>query len=253
MKLHILTIVLDGLPFLAHQLATFNRLRLDWQWHIVEGTAMPVKDTAWCRPVAPRLSLDGTTNFLNDLKTHPRVVVHQRPRWEGKTEMCNTALAGMKEPGALFQVDVDELWTAPQVEFIYDLMTVYDSATFFCRYFVGKNIVTVGENCYGNNPGEWLRAWKFIPGMFFLTHEPPRLSGISDRSRNISREETRNMGLVFDHYAYAFATQVAFKEQYYGYTNALSQWKRLQTNTDWPVRLKYFLPWVDDRAQAQAL
>jgi hypothetical protein len=56
---------------------------------------------------------------------------------------------------------------------------------------------------------------------------------------------------VFDHYAYAIENQVRFKERYYGYRDAVKHWRKLQSHPGpWPVKLKEFLPWVDDRVMA---
>lgn len=252
MKLHILTIVLDGMPFLLSQLSVFNRVRDDWHWHIVEGTALPVKDTAWCKRIEPRLSKDGTTELLEQFKAHPRITVHQRASWEGKTAMVNHALQYMREPGVLLQVDMDEIWTSYQIEdivAIFGQQPTVDCAKFYCRYYVGPNLVTVGDDCYGNNSYEWMRAWRFIPGMYFVSHEPPKLAGIDDQRRCLPREKTALLFLTFEHYAYVYEAQVRFKEQYYDYPGAVAQWRKLQQNKIWPAQLKAFLPWVDDRAQ----
>lgn len=258
MKIKFLTICLDAMRFLPTQLITFNRLHLDWEWLIVEGVAAPVKDTAWCKSIPPRLSKDGTTEFLDVLKrNHPRVKVFWRDLWHGKTEMCNFAIDAIKEPCLLLQVDADEFWTSEQIQ---DMVAAckanpdFNSGRFFCRYFLGPNIVAVGENCYGNNPGEWLRLFAFEPGMRFKTHEPPFLEGVSGKDEAaFSREQTRAWGLVFDHQAYCWQEQLEFKQEYYGYENAVRHWQRLQANTVWPVKLKDYLPWTDDRAQADLL
>lgn len=258
MKLEILTIVLDGFPFLQMQLATFNRLECDWTWNIVHGAAANTGSTSWCKPQEARLSTDGSSEFLNSLRLHPRVRLYQSQWWPGgKDQMCNAPLDSIKEPCVLLEIDVDELWTAKQIDKI--VWCLDDGAPphsnhamlFKCRYFVGPNIVTVGMDCYGNNPGEWARAWLFEPGQRFLRHEPPILSG--DRPGVIPRDVTAAAELVFDHWAYVFPHQVAYKEQFYGYPNALAHWRRLQHNTKWPCRLKDFLPWVDDRAKADLL
>jgi hypothetical protein len=73
---------------------------------------------------------------------------------------------------------------------------------------------------------------------------------------------TEHHGCVFDHFAYATEAQVRFKQRYYAgpgnplghlYANAVEGWHRLQQNDKWPVKLKDYIPWVDDRAQATRL
>jgi hypothetical protein len=256
MKLYVFTIVLDGMPFLPTLFANLNRLpaSVDWRWSIAEGAAMNVNCTRWCQSQAPRLSVDGTSEFLAGLRSHPRIRVHQKPRWEGKLEMVATCLVDFREPGVLLECDSDELFLPHQLEGILALFAARPAikcARFFCRYFVGANIVITSEDGYGNRPGEWQRAWRWSGHGRALSHEPPVMEGLE--SPCATREETRILGLVFDHYAYAFEKTVEMKERFYGYRGAVAQWRRLQTNTRWPVRLRDFLPWVDDRATADLL
>ena len=274
MKLHIITIVLDGMPCITWHLPVFNQLSLDWHWTIVHGTADNVKDTSWCAKITPRLSVDGTTEYLATLKGHPRITVLEQELWPGKTAMCNAAIRDISDPCWLLQCDSDELWTAAQLNLLVEMFNnrplgqSRNCARFFCRYFVGQNIVTCGEDSYGNNRTEWLRFWKFYPKLKFLSHEPPALEGVNDygpmgpygqsmvsNEKGLSRYDSRSLSLVFDHYAYAFENQVAFKETYYRYPDAVKHWKRLQAHPGpWPIsRLKDFLPWVDERAMADLL
>ncbi|HEY0455673.1 MAG TPA: methyltransferase domain-containing protein, partial [Verrucomicrobiae bacterium] len=60
-------------------------------------------------------------------------------------------------------------------------------------------------------------------------------------------KETDALDLVFQHYAYATEAQLQFKEQYYGYPNAVAEWKKLQA-AKLPARLSDHLTWVKDGA-----
>jgi hypothetical protein len=257
MKLDIITIVLDGFPQITWHLPQLNRLRdVDWTWHIVEGVARNVHCTSWCQPFPGRLSIDGTREYIDEIAAnHPRVRTYRRPIWDGKVEMVNTPLEYILHPTALLQMDVDECWTAEQLYRMAGLGSLAKlKAMFYCRYFVGQNIVTTTKDAYGNKAGEWVRLWHYEPGDRFMTHEPPELvQGGKILPFSHLRDATKYLGLVFDHYAYAFGAQVKFKEQYYGYKEAHSHWTRLQRNLTWPVRLKEFLPWVDARATADIL
>ncbi len=249
MKLSLFTIVLDGMPWIKHHLEMLQSTRLDWKWVIVEGVARPTKDTSWVKGIKPRLSKDGTHEYLKSIDDI-RVKVISQPRWENKTSMVNTALANLPA-GVLMQIDSDELWSAGQLEKIvswFEEDQSIDSMKFFCRYFVGPSIITTSIDAYGNNPNEWLRAWRFKRGQLFVTHEPPKLQG--SETNCVSRVKTLTHGLCFDHMAYASEKQVAFKEDYYGYPGAVAQWRKLQANQIWPVKLKDYLPWVDDKATA---
>jgi hypothetical protein len=254
MKLVIFSIIFNGMPFVRRHLPVFEQLKCDWQWIVVEGAAANTHDTKWCKPQPPGFSRDGTSEYLNSIIRHPRVSVLRRQMWDGKVSMCNWAIQDIAEPCCLLQVDCDEIWTAEQIEKIVEAFGkcphIY-RMYFWCRYFLGPDIIATSENGYGNRKGvEWLRAFRFMPGMTFSKHEPPVLSGNS-RGVSLSRDETRAMGLVFEHYAWQLESQAAFKEKFYGYRNAAACWRRLQENKNWPVKdLRSFLPWVGPGASA---
>lgn len=243
--MHFVTIVLNGMPFIGYHLPTFQRLPFPWRWHISEGVAAPMHCTHWCQSMVPGLSVDGTTQYLQTLKAHPNIAVYQKEEWQGKIEMVNAGAAEVKEGDIVLQVDVDELWTDTQLALIHAVMEARrDIAAlwFRCRYFVGPDLVVVGLDGYGNKKDfEWQRCWRAGKDFRFTCHEPP---ATSTPGPAMLQDETECMGLVFDHYAYATETQVAFKEKYYGYSGALSHWWRLQKNTLWPARLRDFFPWV---------
>ena len=244
--LNVFTIVLDGMPHIRRHLTILSRLGHDWRWTIVEGAAMNVNCTKWCQSQEPRLSLDGTSLYLDSI-TDPRVTVIKRPKWDGKVEMVNAALATFSHPGILLQVDADEVWTTENIELAIRVLegSTADCGEFKCRYFVGPDIVTIGSNSYGNNRGEWRRMWKFRPGDRFIKHEPPLLTGSTGPAPMYFKDKE-----YFDHFAYADEKSVAYKERYYGYRDAVLHWSSLQANTEWPCRLKDFLPWADGRASA---
>lgn len=211
--------------------------------------------TAWCNAQAGRLSTDGTTEFLATISTHPRISVIQKQCWDSKDEMCNSALKLIQDPCILLQADSDEIWSPQQISGLLYFFSAYPNincARFFCRYFLGANIIATSTDGYGNRHGEWMRAWRYSPGMRFASHEPPVMKGVVERCA--SREQTKEAGLVFDHYAYATLKQIQFKEKFYGYKDACRQWNNLQRNRNWPVNdLKKFLPWVGDGASANQL
>src|SRR6185503_8916213 len=90
MKLVFLTIVLDGMPWVTRHWPEFERLDFDWQWHVVEGAAANTACTSWCAPIAPRLSNDGTTQYLDALASYDhRVILHRKELWQGKLDMVN--------------------------------------------------------------------------------------------------------------------------------------------------------------------
>lgn len=251
MKLHVFTIALDGLPFLFTQFATLNSLRLDWMWHIVEGASENSHCTSWCRPQAPRLSKDGTTSLLNSWRSHPRIRIYQKQLWPGKVAMCNTALEQMRDDGVLLQLDADEIWRADQIEALvgmFEYQAALHTASFYCRYFWGWNLVSSTKD---DSMNDWRRAWRFKSSMRFTKHEPPVLAGCPDRG--FTRDDTRKRGLIFDHYSWCLAEQVQFKEAFYGRPGAFNGWSRLQHHRNFPVRLKQFLSWEPENSTADLL
>lgn len=256
LPLHIVTLALNAHPLLLIQLSNLNRCPVPWTWHIVHGTAANTGSTAWCRRIPSGLSTDGTTELLRTWRGHPRIRIYERPVWHGgKDEMFNYALGHIVESCVLLQADADEFWAPVQLAKLVWLFGQFRellSARFYCDYFVGPNIVITSTHSYGNRPSEWARAWRFQPGQMFKSHEPPVINGASEPCAD--RDGTRAEGLVFQHWAWVFEWQVAFKERLYGYRDALRYWKRLQANRDWPVRdLRSFLTWVDPGVIADQL
>jgi len=253
MKLEIVSICLDGMPFLPLHLPEFEKLTIPWCWSVVHGAAANTGSTRWCQPQIPRLSRDGGSEYINGLLKHPNIQIFQRQWWPGgKDEMFRTAIDKITEPCILFMPDIDEIWRADQIERIVQMFEERPDAMralFDCRYWIGKNIITTGNNCWSHRQGEWLRAFRLIPGMVLSSHEPPILAG--NKGTAITQEETSKLGLVFDHFAYVLESQVRFKQHFYGLKNAVEQWQRLQANTEWPVHdLKQFLPWVGNGVTA---
>jgi hypothetical protein len=257
MKITFFTIVLNGAPWIYNHLPMMQRLtNIDWRWIVIEGAAKPVKDTAWCKPIKPMLSDDGTHEYLQSISNHPRVEFRCSKEWEGKLNMCNVAIdTFINEPCLLIQLDADELYEAWQIVFAMEMFKAnpdYNTAQLFCRYYVGNNIVITSKDNYGNRASEWKRMWRFEPGMRWKSHEPPVWENFEEKI--ISREQMAGRGIVFEHHAYATEAQVKFKEVYYGYERAFWNWNKLQVNTKWPVKeLRDFLPWVDEGATADRL
>lgn len=246
MKLFLFTLALDCRPFLEMQLANFNRLKCDWRWSIAHGAALNAHCTSWCSRLQPRLSRDGTTEMLHSLHPHPRITVHHKQSWNGKVEQVNTCLADFKEPGIVVQVDADEVFLPHQLEGILDLFAARPDikcARFFCRYYVGRNLIITSTHSYGNRPSEWLRAWRWPGSGRALKHEPPVMEELEGPCA--TREETRDRGLVFEHFSWYTEQQCSFKGAYYQYPGAVSHWRRLQAHTKFPCELRSFLPWVD--------
>jgi len=266
--IHFFTIVLNGEPFIRYHIDVFRDLPFAWHWHIVEGVAELVRDTSWSVPNGGRItaemhergrSNDGTSAYLDGLsRTHPgSVTIYRAPEdsfWPGKCAMVNAPLAALHEPCLLWQLDVDELWTAENIIRTRELFLSEkdrSSAYFHCDYFVGPRKYVSSLITWATYPDDWIRVWRFRPGMRWASHEPPKL--VDEQGRDVGRirffkrDETRALGITFQHFAYALESQVRFKETYYGYADAVSHWHRLQ-RTRGPVNPARYLPWAKEDA-----
>ena len=272
LPIHFFTIVLNGQPFIKYHIDIFKQLTFKWHWHIVEGVADLKHDTAWSvgnggyisnKIHNSGLSIDGTSEYIDELKRlYPHnITVYRKPEgvfWEGKREMTNAPLENIQEECLLWQVDVDELWTFEQLSTARELFIKNPDKTaafYWCWYFVGENLLISTRNCYAQNPQqEWLRTWKFKPGYAWAAHEPPVLvEKLADgQLKNVAavnpfkHEDTEKQGLIFQHFAYTTEEQIKFKEEYYGYRGAVSQWSNLQQETKFPVLLRDYFAWVGD-------
>lgn len=266
------TIVLNGEPFIRYHIEVFKQLPFPWHWHIVEGVADLKHDTAWSLELGGKIvdgihnqgrSKDGTTEYLNQLaQEYPEnITIYRQPEgafWDGKLAMVNAPLEKINQECLLWQIDVDELWTVEQLCNGRNLFINHPDKTaayYWCWYFVGENLVISTRNCYTQNPQqEWLRTWRFKPEYTWVAHEPPVLveKTKTGEIKNIAQlncfdhEQTEKSGLIFQHFAYVTPEQLKFKEQYYGYENAYSQWLELQQEIKFPVRLRQYFDWVRD-------
>ncbi len=266
--IHFFTLVLNGQPLIQYHLQVFQRLPMPWHWHVIEGVASLEHDTAWSIAQGGRvdptlhhegLSIDGTTEYLDHIsaKYPEQVTLYRLPSdqfWNGKREMVNAPLSNIQEDCLLWQIDVDEFWTVSQIITTYQLFQESPERTaafYWCHYFVGPELVVSSRNCYSQNPQqEWLRTWRYKPGMLWVSHEPPKLVNINGQDvgflNPFSHAETEEAGLIFQHFAYVLPKQISFKQTYYGYQNLLGQWQRLQAEPYFPVFLADYFSWITD-------
>lgn len=251
MKKVAFTLVLNGMPFIRQQAEIIPKV-FD-KWYIIEGATKPVQDTSWCRNIdnkfysEKKLSVDGTSEFLDSIQSDKVVVIRKNDFWNGKVEMCNSFMREV-EDSVLMEFDVDEIWKEEVLKEVLEYAEQNDhfqGMLFKCNYYVGENLKIVSENAYGDYGNEWCRLWKVKNKTMWVSHEPPRLLNFKNF---LSKSFTKEKGWIFDHYAYVLPEQVKFKENFYGYTNAYEQWKKLQVNEEFPTLLGRFLPWVRDNA-----
>jgi hypothetical protein len=256
MKSIAFTIVLNGMPFIKKQYDIIPKV-FD-EWHIIEGATHPVYDTNWCKNIKTDFynnekgeyygcSTDGTSEFLDSIKSDKIFVYRKGDLWNGKNEMCRQ-IEPFMENCVLMQFDVDEIWNInvlrEVIEYTKNELDV-DGMLFHCNYYVGPDLMIVNENCYGNYHNDWSRLWKITDKTTWKAHEPPRINGLI---KFLNRDFTKNRNWIFDHYSYVLPEQLKFKENFYGYSNAFQCWTNLQNNSEFPCLLRNYLPWVKDDA-----
>ena len=273
LPVHFFTLVLNGEPFIRYHISELSKLPFDWRWHIVEGVAELNRDSSWAAARGGKvpeganrggLSRDGTSEYLDALQREmpDKVTVIRKQDshyWDGKIEMCNAVLDDLTEECLLWEIDVDELWTSEQIEVVRHAFADEPDRTaayYWCNFFVGPSRIISTRHNYAQNPKqEWLRTWRFKPGMRWASHSPPVLVMKKEDGTEVdvakihafNQDEMEARGAVFDHCAYVLESQVAFKEIYYGYKGAIKEWQALQADTDLPGFVADHFSWVTDR------
>jgi len=251
LRIEFFTIVYNGQPWIRGQAEFFRQLGgVDWRWHVVEGLAEHVEDTAWCKEAGGRisdferrnlnLSTDGTREFLDGLKKEfgDRVSIYRPPGaepWPGKKAMVDCFLPKLEDGCLLWQLDVDEFWKPDQVRQIvaeFEKRPELTAGWFDCDYFFGWDRCSSRPGVFGNfREYEWLRVWRYQKGDSWGSHEPPRLirnSEIGSRKEDVGRispmrqDETRARGWKFQHFALTDRAQMEFKEIYYGHCGLIA-------------------------------
>ena len=144
--LTIFTIVLNGMPYIQRHLAEFQKLKIPWQWRIVEGVTLPVKCTRWCMQVPDQyhknfVSIDGTHEYIESIQGREVKAYWQAKPFAGKLDMIKEALQCV-DHGVVMEIDADEIWTTDKLDAVYGLLKEGDygkAAQFHCNYYVGPN------------------------------------------------------------------------------------------------------------------
>jgi hypothetical protein len=196
--LTIFTIVLNGMPFIERHLAEFKKLKIPWQWRIVEGVSEPLGCTRWCKQVPDKwhknfVSIDGTHEYLQGIQGDNVVVHSQANPFPGKLTMINEALRGV-DSGVVMEIDADEMWKADQIEKIYECLKGCEEGRamqFHCNYYVGQNKKVVTREGFASHWYEWLRAWKWGRGCSLYQ---PRTTQAECPVDDDSKGSDRNLG-----------------------------------------------------------
>lgn len=180
-------------------------------------------------------SIDGTIEFLNEIKSEKIHVISIDRMWESKEEQINSALEYakgiFKENCFLWEIDIDEQWNLESIQQSENYLIENKAKTgeFLCNYYVGDGLVAKGE--WGE--GKYLpyrRLWKW-EGEKFKSHEPPELENGNGKTILIPYR--------FNHYSYYFEQDVKFKNDWYkGHGNIYEKWLKLKDNNNFPIHIK---------------
>lgn len=230
------TIVLNGLHHLKHNDYAEKLVNMVDYWIIVDGAAGNQGSSEWCKKMLCRYhkdggSVDDTIGYLYELHTQNDNMVITLANglpWPSKDEMVRYAIIKavlLSSEAFLWQVDIDEQWTASQMRLAEEelMRAPGDTGMFLCDFYVGKDILAKGDWGEGNAfPYRRLWHWK---GQQFKSHIPPILEGGNGKEVLLSQR--------FKHYAYYFEQDVEFKSNYYtGYEDILKNWKKIQDLPD---------------------
>lgn len=242
--LHIVTPVLNGMPFIARQWEEISKIRGDFIWHVIEGVSIPIDAGGHRKMVQDDehrgwRSVDGTSEFLDSI-TSPNVRVGRKAApWKGVIEMANFPGTFFTNGDVIHVMDVDEFWTARQLDFIPTVMleTGSGKAWYWCKYYLGPDVIVRNRVPPGNDPKDaWIRTFVYS-GHPFLTYEPPNMpfAGLSAK-----HSWTESQGLVFDHLSWVTEKQVARKCSIYSEPRYMDAWNRMNESLMGEAPLKSF-------------
>lgn len=238
------TIILNGLHHLQHNdYYKFLLTNFDY-WVVVEGAVKNTGSTSWCNEIASEFhnngkSVDGTNEFLQQLKTKYSNLIHIEPNglWDNKDHQVNqaiTAIQSLTKQCYLWEIDADEQWTLPEIQDAERQLTLNNAKTgcFLCDYYVGPNLIVKGA--WGEGYAlPYRRLWDWH-GELFESHEPPRLVGGNGLGVLLTNR--------FNHYALYYEKDVLFKAKWYhGYEKLHERWLKIQTETKFPKHISELL------------
>lgn len=234
-------IVLNGEPFTRHVLRSLYPYA--HQIIVVEGAAPGARNIA----TPDGHSRDGTLEVLRQFKADEdpdgKVVVvtaeddgHADGFWPGEKDEQSRAYAARATGNYLWQVDIDELYRAEEMERVLALLARDPSITAMTfrqisfwgglEYWVDGVYLRRGATYYH-------RLFKWGPGYTYAAHRPPTVldeSGRDLRARHwLSGPATERLGIRLYHYSLLLPKQVIEKCDYY----ANAEWARRSGALEW--------------------
>lgn len=213
MKITAAMIVLNGDHVLAQSLHSIYNF-VD-EIVIAEG---PVK---YWQDRGVKTSTDRTKDIISGFSDTEKKIRWISSSYEEKDHQFQSALNLMTfDPDYLLQVDSDEVWTAPSLLGLKNLLLDRKpvSVGVHSNTFVGGFDRVIGG--FEEKTDNFLRVFKWEPGCKFITHRPPTIryaNGNQTRGKGHidSDEALRHYDVSMCHYSYVWPSQVQSKIEYY--------------------------------------
>jgi len=170
-------------------------------------------------------STDGTPDIVRECEKeigHKICLITSDKPWPGKTSKFNKALE-ITEPGYIWEFDYDEFYHRSHIWMMKEYLENHpeiSAVEFWAYHFWGDAFhhTPIREGAWGNSP-PWRRIFRYDGKSRWASHEPPRLNGANGAL--LSRDRTREMGIMLYHYGYTMEQQVAAKQTFYNLPHTL--------------------------------
>jgi hypothetical protein len=220
-------IVLNGLPFLPHNLRSLYPFA--HEIIVVEGAAPGAAGVAGPAGHSRDGTLDELRRFMRDDDPEGKVTVvtaedegHADGFWVGEKDEQSRAYARRATGEYLWQVDVDEFYLPGDMQRVLAMLAADSaiSAVTFPTVTLWGDVGVAADGWYlRRGGGLYHRLFKWAPGYEYATHRPPTV--VDERGRDLrtlhwlgGREMARR-GIVMRHYSLLLPGQVREKVEYY--------------------------------------
>jgi hypothetical protein len=234
-------IVLDGEPFTAYTLRSLYAFA--HEIIVVEGAAPGARNIA----TPDGHSRDGTLETLRRFKAEEdpddKVTIvtaedagHPDGFWPGEKDEQSGAYAARATGDYLWQVDIDEFYTADEMTRIVDLLATdptIEAMTFRQTTYWGA-LEYVCDGWYlRRGAADYHRLFRWRPGYVYATHRPPTVLDETGRDLRtghwLDADATVAAGFRLYHYSLLLPKQVIEKCDYY----ATAEWAKRSGAIEW--------------------
>jgi len=208
---------------------------------IVEGATKALThywdgDAAWATPNGS--STDNTVQIIREFPDPENKIklIESDGFWDGKTEMTNEWSKHMTGD-YIWVISTDEFYFEEDVKKILNLLNtqIPDQVDFYANHFWGDFGHCIDEftGASWGNDTPWERIFRHVRGAKWARHEPPwylHPDGLlTNQKRLITRDQTLNLGIKMNHYAFVSEKQINFKQRFYkneSYGPLWNEWKK---------------------------